>query len=44
MSKQKKKASAKAHVKFKDLHSRKDPKGGSVGFKREFLNPQPLPP
>jgi hypothetical protein len=48
MSTPKKKTAAKAKGKFKDLQSKKNPKGGfGVEFKSEgriMLNPQPLPP
>jgi hypothetical protein len=44
MSPAKKKAAAKSQVKFKDLHSKKNPKGGVGGLKKDMLNPQPLPP
>ena len=49
MKAEKKKATAKTQVKFKDLNPKKDPKGGPIyvkpaSFKGEMLNPQPLPP
>ena len=46
MASAKKKAMAKSKVKFKDLKSKKNPKGGfySTGLKKLELNPQPLPP
>jgi predicted secreted protein len=48
MATQKKKSKTKAAVKFKDLKSKKNPKGG-FGWNLKagnvkMLNPQPLPP